>query len=299
MRFLIFGFTLLLPIMNQPVGAQENLTQEEQKYLNWAKQLWASLDRQQGVIKLSNGVTTLNVPEQFYYLNPDDAQKVLVDVWNNPPGIKKLGMLFPAHATPFDVDVWGVEIDYEQDGYVSDENADTINYDDLLVEMQQTISDANSDRVAAGYDRIQLLGWAARPYYDRTGHKLHWAKELRFGDQQESTLNYNIRILGRKGVLLLNFIANMDQKANIETNLDTILTMAEFDEGSRYENFDPDLDQVAAYGIGALVAGKVLANTGLIAALLVFLKKFWGVVIIGIGAMLSKRLKRKPYTNRI
>ncbi len=299
MRFLIFGFALLLTGMVQPVVAQEELTQEEQKYLNWAKQLWESLDRQQGEIKLPNGVATLNVPEQFYYLNPDDAQKVLVEVWNNPPGIKKLGMLFPAHATPFDADVWGVEIDYEQDGYVSDENADTINYDDLLVEMQQTVNDANAERVEAGYDRIQLLGWAAKPYYDRTAHKLHWAKELRFGDQQESTLNYNIRILGRKGVLLLNFIANMDQKTNVETNLDTVLRMAEFDEGSRYEDFDPDMDQVAAYGIGALVAGKVLAKTGLIAVLLVFLKKFGVVIIIGIGALLSKLFKRKPKASQI
>ncbi len=294
MRVIIFSFALLLTGIIQPASARQGLTQEEQKYLDWAKQIWDSLDRQQGLVELPNGVATLNVPEQFYYLDPDDAQKVLVEVWNNPPGQKKLGMLFPVNATPFDAEVWGVEIDYEQDGYVSDENADTINYDELLVEMRQSIDDANSDRIAAGYDKIQLLGWATKPYYDKSTHKLHWAKELRFGDQQVSTLNYNIRILGRKGVLLLNFIANMDQKPDVEANLNTVLSLAEFNDGWRYEDFDPDMDQVAAYGIGALVAGKVIAKTGLIAVLIVFLKKFGVIMIIGIGAVLSKLFKRSP-----
>lgn len=294
MRVIIIGFALLLTGIIHPASAQQDLTQEEQKYLDWAKQFWDSLDRQQGLIELPNSVATLNVPEQFYYLDPDDAQRVLVEVWNNPPGPKKLGMLFPVDATPFDSEVWGVEIDYEQDGYVSDENADTINYDELLIEMQQSIDDANPDRVAAGYDKIRLLGWASQPYYDKSTHKLHWAKELRFGDQQVSTLNYNIRILGRKGVLLLNFIANMDQKPNVEANLDTVLRLAEFNDGWRYEDFNPDMDQVAAYGIGALVAGKVLAKTGLIAVLMVFLKKFGVVLVIGIGAVLSRLFKRGP-----
>ena len=289
-----FSITFILALMClvQPVLAQEDLSPEEQKYLTWAKQLWESLDRQQGEIKLPNGVATLHIPEQFYYLNPDDAQKVLVEVWNNPPSAKNLGMLFPADTTPFDQDVWGVEIEYEEEGYVSDEDADTINYDELLAEMQQTIEDSNAARVELGYDTIRLVGWSSKPYYDNAAHKLHWAKELRFGDNQQSTLNYNIRVLGRKGVLVLNFIANMDQKARIEANLDSVLALAEFDDGSRYEDFDPDIDQVASYGIGALVTGKVLAKAGVFAVLLVFLKKFGIIAIIGIGALFSKLFKR-------
>jgi uncharacterized membrane-anchored protein len=36
-----------------------------------------------------------------------------------------------------------------------------------------------------------------------------WAKEIRFGDREENTLNYNVRVLGRKCVLVLDFIAGM------------------------------------------------------------------------------------------
>ncbi|MCB1742863.1 MAG: DUF2167 domain-containing protein, partial [Gammaproteobacteria bacterium] len=71
------------------------------------------------------------------------------------------------------------------------------------------------------------------------------------------------------------------------------LAMAEFDQGSRYEDFDPSLDKVAAYGIGALVAGKMAAKTGLLAAAIVFLKKFGVVIVAGLAALGFRLLKRK------
>jgi len=129
-------------------------------------------------------VATLEVPEDFYYLDPDDAQRILVEMWGNPPGEKSLGMLFSAEITPFDDQAWGVTIDYEEEGYVEDTDAAEINYDELLEQMQDETRAASQERVAAGYEAIELIGWAARPYYDEKSHKLHWAKELAFGPQK-------------------------------------------------------------------------------------------------------------------
>ena len=77
---------LLLTVTNISIGDEEPLTQEQVQYLAWAEKLWESLDRQQGVIALRNEVATLQVPEDFYYLDPEDTEKVLVEVWGNPPG---------------------------------------------------------------------------------------------------------------------------------------------------------------------------------------------------------------------
>ncbi len=93
--------------------------------------------------------------------------------------------------------------------------------------------------------------------------------------------------------MILSFIANMDQKPKIESNLDTVLALAEFNEGSRYQDFNPDIDKVAAYGLGALVAGKVMAKTGLLAAALVFLKKFGVFIVIGIGGPGRETVREK------
>lgn len=292
---ILFSFVVLFA--GQPVIGQEEppMTPEQKKYLETAQKIWDSLDRKTGEIKLPNGVATLNVPDSFYYLNPKDAATVLVDVWGNPPenGKNVLGMLFPTGTTPFDQGAWGVTVNYEEDGYVSDDNADELDYDDLLEQMKDETKDASEQMVQQGYQPMELVGWASKPFYDKTTHKLHWAKELKFGTDPINTLNYNIRVLGRKGVLVLNFIAGIDQKAVIDSNIEAVLKLAEFDQGLRYEDFDPSMDQVAAYGIGALVAGKVLAKTGLLAAGLIFLKKFGVWIVVGVGALLAKLFKRK------
>ena len=233
------------------------------------------------------------MPDTFYYLNPADSEKVLVGVWGNPPGTGKnsLGMLFPSGSTPFETDSWAVTVEYEEGGYVSDENADEIDYDELLSQMKEGTRESSRQRVEQGYEAIELVGWASKPFYDKESHKLHWAKEIKFASQGNNTLNYNIRVLGRKGVLVLNFIANMDQKEVVDSNIDTVLALAEFNQGSRYEDFNPDIDEIAAYGIGALIAGKVAAKTGILIAALVFLKKFDVIILIAAGALLRKLFK--------
>lgn len=297
MKHLAISLAFVAFLTSQSALSDEpQLTPEQQEYLAVAQELWDSLNPQQGEINLPNGVATLNVPETFYYLSPDDSEKVLVQVWGNPPGAGQntLGMLFPSDVTPFDEEAWAVTIEYEEDGYVSDEDANELDYESLLTQMKKATRDASKQRVKQGYEPIELVGWASRPFYDKSSHKLHWAKEIKFGDQEINTLNYNIRVLGRKGVLVLNFIAEMGQKEVITSNVDTVLSMAEFNPGSRYSDFDPSIDKVAAYGIGALVAGKVAAKTGLLAAGLILLKKFWIFVLVGLGAMFGKFFRRKP-----
>lgn len=298
---------LLLPISVQSIANQNQENQdalvseqsltEQEKYQQWATELWQSLQPTTGEVKLPGAVATLNVPDNFYYLSPEDTAKVLVEIWGNPPGQNTLGMLFPSGMTPFDTESWGVTIEYEQDGYISDEDADDINYSELLTQMKLDTQRSSEERVKQGYPAIELVGWAEQPYYDKDSHKLHWAKEVRFEGYEQNTLNYNIRVLGRRGVLVLNFIANMEQKPLIDSNLESVLALAEFDEGSRYSDFDPDVDKVAAYGLGALVAGKVLAKSGFFAAALIFLKKFGVFIVIGIAALVKKLFVRKASDN--
>ncbi|MFC1747463.1 DUF2167 domain-containing protein [Pseudomonadota bacterium] len=294
MKYSVLALSFLLVFTCQLAKSEEDLPNQEQA-LEWALSFWESLNRQQGEVKLPNDVVTLDIPDEFYYLNPGDSEKVLVEVWGNPAGAGQttLGMLFPSEVTPFDEGAWAVTIEYQEDGYVSDEDADEIDYQSLLSQMKDETEEASEQRVQHGYPAIQLVGWASAPYYDKQAHKLHWAKELKIGEQSVNTLNYNIRVLGRQGVLILNFIAGMDQKALIDTKIDTVLSLAEFDDGSRYEDFDPSVDEVAAYGLGALVAGKLMAKAGLFAAALMFLKKFGVLFVVAGGALVGKYFKRK------
>jgi uncharacterized membrane-anchored protein len=277
----------------QAAEQQVQLSAEDKEYIAWAQKFVSSLNYQKGEIQLPGGVAKLKVPENFYYLSPADTERVLTEAWGNPAGSETLGMLFPDGLTPLDRGAWGVTIEYSEDGYVDDSDAKDIDYTDMLSDMQDETRAENEDRVAAGYEAIELVGWAAQPFYDEMSHKLHWAQELKFGAAEENTLNYNIRVLGRKGYLRLNFIADMEQLPEIEQNLESVLAMAEFNDGYRYDQFDPEYDKMAAYGIGGLVAGKVLAKTGFLAVALIFLKKFGVYIFFGLAFLVGKLFKRK------
>ncbi len=266
-----------------------------QEYYQWEQTFIHSLTYQDGFITLPGGIATINVPENFYYLSPEDADRVLVEGWGNIPGDNlTLGMLFPADYNPTQKQAWGVEISYEEDGHVKDKDAKKIDYDDLLKEMKSDVASESQWRVEQGYGTLELVGWASAPYYDEIGKKLYWAKELRFDDSDETTLNYNIRVLGREGVLVLNFIADMSQINQVEDNLDTVLAMPSFTTGNTYADFDSSVDKIAAYGIGGLVAGKVLAKTGLIATAFILLKKFGVILIVGVAAFFRKLFNKNP-----
>ena len=152
--------------------------------------------------------------------------------------------------------------------------------------MKKDTLEANPERKKAGYGSVELVGWAAPPHYDKTA-KLYWAKELRFDGGAETTLNYNIRALGRRGVLVLNTVAGKSQLAVVEKEMPKLLPMLAFNEGHRYSDLIPGTDSVAAYGIGALVAGKLAAKVGLLKwsiAILFASKKLVAVGLLGVGA---------------
>lgn len=258
----------------------------------------SSLKWQTGTIELKNGLAKIVLTDNFRYLDPKDAEKVLHDLWGNPPGSKNLGMIFPANVGPLDRDGWGIEISYEEGGYVKDTDADKINYDDLLKQMKKDVHEGNEERVKEGYSALELIGWAAPPRYDKETHKLYWAKELKVEGAGEDTLNYNIRILGRRGVLVLNAIAGMDQFPAIDKQMPEVLAMVDFEQGNTYADFDPKIDKIAEYGLATLVAGGALgaaAKLGLFGLIwkylfvtIIALKKLVIVVVVAIVAGVKK-----------
>ena len=284
----ITSLVALLAVAAAPFVFGADIPPSDEARFAEAQKLADGLHFKQGEITLRNGLAKINVPAEFRYLDPADAETVLTKIWHNPPTDERsLGMIFPANAGPLDPEGWGVILSYEEDGYVKDDDAAKINYDDLLKQMKKGTSDANKVREQKGYPPVELVGWAAPPRYDQAEHKLYWAKELRFGDDPDPTLNYDIRMLGRRGVLVLNAVATMDQLSAIQNATPTILSMVNFQEGHRYADFNASTDKVATYGLAALVAGGLLAKGGFFKMLIAGIiagKKF---IIVGVIALLA------------
>jgi uncharacterized membrane-anchored protein len=271
----------------QPAAAQEAPNAAEQQ----ARQVVSTLHWRDGEIAVPGTQARFRLGDGFRYLDAADARKVLEQVWGNPPDDSVLGMVVPKGRGVLDDHGWAVVVTYSDDGYVSDEDAAKIDYDDLLQEMKDGTKEENEARKDAGYGTVDLVGWATPPRYDAASKKLYWAKELKFDGAEHNTLNYDIRVLGRRGYLSLNAVAGMSDLADVQTGMQQLLPMVEFDQGSRYADFDGSSDKVAAYGIAALIGGGIAAKAGLFAklgVLLLGLKK----LLIPIGLVIAASFKK-------
>jgi len=259
------------------------------------EQIEARLHYQTGKVVVGNGLATLDLPPAFRYLNPKETDVVLT-AWGNPPGNTTLGMLVPSGTSVFATESWAVVIQYDEDGHVDDADAAKIDYAKMLRDLQRQTRDDNEERQKEGYPPVELVGWAETPSYDSVSHKLYWAKDLRFGSGTVHTLNYNVRVLGRRGVLILNAVATMDQLPPVKAGMANVITFVDFNETHRYGDFVAGSDKVAEYGVAALIAGGLAAKAGffkvLIAGILA-LKKVLVVAVIGLGAWLKRVFGRK------
>jgi uncharacterized membrane-anchored protein len=249
-----------------------------------------------GEIVLPNEVATLHLNADYRYLDPKETEKLLI-AWGNPPEAAQdtEGAVVPTAVDPFEDQGWAVVLSYMDDGHVDDSDARKIDYTDLMSDMKKSTREDNEEREKAGYGKVELVGWATEPRYDAGTHKMYWAKELDFGGSRH-TLNYDVRVLGREGVLSMNAVAGMNQLTSIQRDMTALQGLADFNQGYRYEEYNKSTDKLAAYGLGALVAGGVAAKMGLfakLAAILIAAKKIIIAGVIAIGGFIARLFKRK------
>lgn len=273
-----------------PAAAEEESAQAA------AEQLVKSLSFRDGEIAVPQAEAHFRLGPNFRYLEKADTRKVLEQLWGNPPDDTVLGMIVPTEPTLLEDSSWAVVVTYSDEGYVSDEDAAKIDYDEMLANMKDSTQEENAARKEAGYGAVELVGWAVPPRYDGASKKLYWAKELAFEGSQGHTINYDIRVLGRRGYLSLNAVAGMSELPVVQTGMQQLLTMTEFDAGARYADFDESTDKVAAYGVAALIGGGLAAKAGLFAKIGLVLAKFWKLLLIGIvaiGALIKRFFSKK------
>jgi uncharacterized membrane-anchored protein len=276
---------------------KHQLSQEERQ------KIVDSLKWQTGSIPLSEGRVTVTLKDGYRFLNAADARKVLTDLWQNPPS-NDLGMIFPDEANKGG---WSAVVEnFAEEGYVKDDDADKLNPDSLLKEIQDSQKEANEQNKDSGYAQLEIVGWAMKPKYDKEAKKVTWATDLRDLESNRHSINYYVRILGRRGYLVVNVLGHADSLPAIEKDVPNLLTMIDFNEGHRYADFNGKTDKVAAYGIAGLIAAAVgvkLLKLGFLAA---FFKPIWLFLlaakklviagVIAIGAFIKKLFGKKSAT---
>ncbi|MBO9498433.1 MAG: DUF2167 domain-containing protein [Novosphingobium sp.] len=244
-----------------------------------------------GKIPIAAAKATLDLGDQYDFYDAADARTILVDLWGNPPANADgvLGLVMPAGASPLRSDSWGAVVTYEDSGYVADDDAASADFGSILDQLKQGTEEANAERTKQGYPAMHVAGWAESPHYDKASHSVIWARDLRIEGAPVDSLNYDLRTLGRRGVLSLNFISVMPSLPAIRLAAADFADHASFDAGSRYRDFDAGRDKKAEYGIAGLVAAGVgvvaVKKLGLLALILKFGKVIFVAVAAGLVAV--------------
>lgn len=233
----------------------------------------------------------LHLPAGYLWV-PQPAAGQLMQAMGNRVDDSFVGAIFPAS----DAD-WFAVVKFVKEGYIKDDDAKDWNADDLLKSLKEGTEAANEERAKRGIPSIEVTGWAQKPQYDASSHRLVWsALSKRKGSTDGNQgVNYNTYALGREGYLSLNLITNAKDLDKYKPDASKLLGAIQYDDGKKYADFNSSTDKVAAYGLAALVAGAAVKKLGLFAVIAAFLAKFAKLAVVAGGAALwgiAKLFKR-------
>lgn len=234
-----------------------------------------------GPAKVSLGtVAQVEVPTGYSFVDGNTTRALMKRIGEPTTG-RELGLLSPTNES------WSVIFEYNNIGYVKDDEKDKLNPDKILQSIREGTAEANKQRESAGNPPLIVVGWEIPPRYDTNSHNLEWA--IRATSEDRPILNYNTRLLGRKGVMEVVLIVDPDKLQETLPKFRDMLATYQFQTGQTYAEYRAG-DKVAKYGLAALVVGGAAvgaAKLGLLTWIVVFFKKFAKLVIVAFVAVIA------------
>ena len=225
------------------------------------------------------GQAELPVPEGFVATNGDGSRTIL-RLFDNLTGDNEVGMFAPAS---FD---WFVTFDWDAIGYVKDDEKDKLDAKAMLKSMQENNEEANKIKKERGMSTLSLVGFDVAPNYNPETNNLEWALRLKDDASGGESVNYNVKVLGREGVMVVTLVCDPSELTGVLPEFRKHLAAFSFVEGHKYAEFKKG-DRIAKVGLSALVVGgglAVAAKTGLLKKLI----KPLIFVVVAAGAWLKK-----------
>jgi len=222
---------------------------------------------------------TLVVPEGFMYLHPKDTSK-FQELIENPSNDRE------SMIAPDDLRWFGL-FQFEDIGYVKDD--EKIDADAVLESVREGTEQGNEERKKRGWAELHVTGWRFAPRYDPETKRLEWA--IAAESEGEPVINFNTRLLGRKGVTSATLVAGPDTLDADVADFKGVLEGYQYVSGEKYADVQEG-DHMAEYGLAALIAGggaAVAAKSGLLKGLW----KFIAVAAAGAAVWARKLFGRK------
>jgi uncharacterized membrane-anchored protein len=224
------------------------------------------------------GIAQIDVPGGYRFTGTDGTVK-LMEAFGNLTSGSELGYI-----SPLDMK-WFAVFEFDDVGYVKDDEKDKLDADKILEQLQQGQEAANKELTKRGMPTLTVLGWQTPPFYNPQTNNLEWAVRLR-SDDGGSMVNYKTKLLGRRGVMDVVLVCEEEEMPTIIPEYQKLLTGYSFKKEESYAAFSKG-DKIAEYGLTGLIVGGgllVAAKSGLLTKLL----KPIIVGVIAIGAFLKR-----------
>lgn len=235
------------------------------------------------------GKATIQVPKGYVFLGAAGT-RTLNELMHNPPtGVDEFTL------APEDLH-WFSFFNYDEIGYVKDN--EELDPEAILTSIREGTEAGNEERRKRGWEPMTIEGWSFKPQYDPATHNLEWAVLASTPSSEEKFVNYNTRLLGRRGVTEVVLVADQADLSKSVAEFKQLVPGYAFNAGEKYSEFKPG-DHVAEFGLAALITGgaaAVASKKGFFAAIALFLAKAWKLVLVGlvaVGAAIGKLFGRK------
>jgi uncharacterized membrane-anchored protein len=238
-------------------------------------------------------IAALHLSDDYFFI-PASEGSAFMHALGNQTDDRFVGLVFPKANDA----LWYVSVDYNDSGHVHDDDAKSWDADELLQSIRDGTEAANAERSKQGIAPLDVVGWAEKPFYDETTHRLVWSVLARSRDvpaEEEATINYNTYALGREGYFELNLITTEKAIAIDKRHAGTLIAALDYKPGQTYGDYNRGTDRVAEYGLAALVGGIAAKKLGFFAVIAAFFAKFAKVILIAAaagGAALFKLFRR-------
>jgi uncharacterized membrane-anchored protein len=265
--------TLLAVVATQANALDENSMIEKIQALDW--------QTDSGTYQLTGTNASVTTTPEEYLLKGKEAHKYM-RISQGHDGFKPDALIVRVDGPNQDTQVL---FTYHDIGFVKmDDWEEHIDKDELLKEIQKSTEAANKIK-EEGYPKLYVDGWAQEPYLDKGNAVVYWAISAHTSEGG-SIVNAKAMKLGRKGFAEIVWMGAPKQFSDAQISLSPSLAAYQYDEGSKYADFVPGTDTVAAVGAGALayklITGKAVAkaSAGILALLAIFAKKLWILIFI-------------------
>lgn len=176
----------------------------------------------------------LDVPRDMSFIPPKEGA-LLLQSWGEHVNSSFKGMVVASGT----YENWYVTIDFTEEGYVSDKEAQYWDTTGSLSSVTAATEAQNLERAALGIAPVKIIGWVKKPEYDISRKRYTSAKKLSGGNGSSDPefFNFSTHLFGREGFFYIETVwTGKGETAGAEKNR-SVVDALQFNPGKRHSDY--------------------------------------------------------------